>query len=85
VDVGNQLPLVLLLLEPSQLGKARLSSVIYVFHVLLPLTLILWLSRYSNIFVTAPSPENLNTLFDFVCKGINALEYKVFVYYPVFG
>ncbi|XP_037426030.1 RNA cytidine acetyltransferase 1-like isoform X2 [Triticum dicoccoides] len=31
---------------------------------------------YSNIFVTAPSPENLNTLFDFVCKGINAMEYK---------
>uniref|UniRef100_A0A0E0MK66 RNA cytidine acetyltransferase n=1 Tax=Oryza punctata TaxID=4537 RepID=A0A0E0MK66_ORYPU len=32
---------------------------------------------YSNIFVTAPSPENLKTLFDFVCKGINALEYKL--------
>ncbi|KAM3315210.1 hypothetical protein ACQJBY_033759 [Aegilops geniculata] len=31
---------------------------------------------YSNIFVTAPSPENLNTLFDFVCKGLNAMEYK---------
>ena len=23
---------------------------------------------YSNIFVTAPSPENLNTLFEFVVK-----------------
>ncbi|KAK8472631.1 hypothetical protein PHAVU_002G265804 [Phaseolus vulgaris] len=31
---------------------------------------------YSNIFVTAPSPENLKTLFDFVCKGLDALEYK---------
>lgn len=39
--------------------------------------------RYSNIFVTAPSPENLKTLFDFVCKGINALEYKVLSYYLV--
>lgn len=33
--------------------------------------------RYSNIFVTAPSPENLKTLFEFVCKGFNVLEYKV--------
>lgn len=39
--------------------------------------------RYSNIFVTAPSPENLKTLFDFVCKGINALEYKVLSYYLI--
>ncbi len=31
---------------------------------------------YSNIFVTAPSPENLNTLFDFVFQGLDALEYK---------
>ncbi|KAH9669509.1 RNA cytidine acetyltransferase 1 [Citrus sinensis] len=31
---------------------------------------------YSNIFVTAPSPENLKTLFEFVCKGFNAIEYK---------
>mgnify|MGYP000754316762 CR=1 FL=1 len=31
---------------------------------------------YSNIFVTAPSPENLKTLFEFVCKGLEALEYK---------
>uniref|UniRef100_A0ACD5WXB5 Uncharacterized protein n=1 Tax=Avena sativa TaxID=4498 RepID=A0ACD5WXB5_AVESA len=38
---------------------------------------------YSNIFVTAPSPENLNTLFDFVCKGINALEYKEHLHYDV--
>ncbi|VAI08817.1 unnamed protein product [Triticum turgidum subsp. durum] len=38
---------------------------------------------YSNIFVTAPSPENLNTLFDFVCKGINAMEYKEHLHYDV--
>ncbi|OIT04070.1 rna cytidine acetyltransferase 1 [Nicotiana attenuata] len=31
---------------------------------------------YSNIYVTAPSPENLKTLFDFVCKGFAMLEYK---------
>ncbi|KAL5215871.1 hypothetical protein ABZP36_007272 [Zizania latifolia] len=36
--------------------------------------------RYSNIFVTAPSLENLKTLFDFVCKGIDVLEYKVDAY-----
>ncbi|KAL0273043.1 UNVERIFIED_CONTAM: hypothetical protein PYX00_005816 [Menopon gallinae] len=31
---------------------------------------------YSNIFVTSPSPENLNTLFEFVFKGFDALEYQ---------
>jgi hypothetical protein len=35
VDVGNQQPLVLLLLEPSQLGKTQLGSAIDLFHVLL--------------------------------------------------
>ncbi|KAL5228273.1 hypothetical protein ABZP36_016538 [Zizania latifolia] len=38
---------------------------------------------YSNIFVTAPSPENLKTLFDFVCKGINVLDYKEHLHYDV--
>ncbi|XP_006663862.1 RNA cytidine acetyltransferase 1-like [Oryza brachyantha] len=38
---------------------------------------------YSNIFVTAPSPENLKTLFEFVCKGMNALEYKEHLHYDV--
>ncbi|XP_072998178.1 RNA cytidine acetyltransferase 1-like [Typha latifolia] len=38
---------------------------------------------YSNIFVSAPSPENLKTLFEFVCKGINALEYKEHLHYDV--
>lgn len=31
---------------------------------------------YSNIFVTSPSPENLNTLFEFVFKGFDAMNYK---------
>ncbi|KAL1427633.1 hypothetical protein MTO96_017329 [Rhipicephalus appendiculatus] len=31
---------------------------------------------YSNIFVTAPSPENLKTLFEFVLKGFDALKYE---------
>lgn len=31
---------------------------------------------YSNIYVSSPSPENLNTLFEFVFKGLEALEYK---------
>eukprot|EP00971_Amphidinium_carterae_P221269 4392858-Amphidinium_carterae.1 len=28
---------------------------------------------YSNIFVTAPSPENLTTVFEFILKGFDAL------------
>lgn len=31
---------------------------------------------FSNIFVTAPSPENLKTLFEFLCKGLEALDYN---------
>eukprot|EP00475_Leptophrys_vorax_P004586 TRINITY_DN12740_c0_g2_i1.p1 TRINITY_DN12740_c0_g2~~TRINITY_DN12740_c0_g2_i1.p1 ORF type:complete len:761 (-),score=225.24 TRINITY_DN12740_c0_g2_i1:25-2214(-) len=31
---------------------------------------------YANVFVTAPSPENLKTLFEMVLKGFDALEYK---------
>ena len=31
---------------------------------------------YSNIFVTAPSPENLRTLFEFIFKGLDQLDYK---------
>ncbi|CAN6640335.1 RNA cytidine acetyltransferase [Trichomonascus vanleenenianus] len=30
---------------------------------------------YSNIFITSPSPENLNTLFEFIFKGFDALGY----------
>ncbi|MCD7470158.1 hypothetical protein HAX54_009819 [Datura stramonium] len=38
---------------------------------------------YSNIYVTAPSPENLNTLFDFVCKGFAMLVYKEHLDYDI--
>nr|XP_054761820.1 RNA cytidine acetyltransferase-like [Lytechinus pictus] len=31
---------------------------------------------YSNIFVTAPSPENIRTLFEFIFKGFDALDYQ---------
>ncbi|TKY48332.1 N-acetyltransferase protein [Spatholobus suberectus] len=31
---------------------------------------------YSNIFVTAPSPDKLETLFEFICEGFDALGYK---------
>lgn len=31
---------------------------------------------YSNIFVTSPSPENVRTLFEFIFKGLDALEYR---------
>jgi len=31
---------------------------------------------YSNIFVTAPSPENLQSVFEFVFKGLEALNYS---------
>ncbi|KAK2080542.1 hypothetical protein QBZ16_000395 [Prototheca wickerhamii] len=47
---------------------------------------------YSNIFVTAPSPENLRTLFEFVFKGLDALDFKEHLDYdlvestnPAFG
>ena len=30
---------------------------------------------YSNIFITSPSPENLKTVFEFMFKGFDALEY----------
>ncbi|XP_057806961.1 RNA cytidine acetyltransferase 1-like [Salvia miltiorrhiza] len=38
---------------------------------------------YSNIFVTAPSPENLTTLFEFVCEGFGMLEYMEHMDYDV--
>ncbi|KAK6922906.1 Helicase domain [Dillenia turbinata] len=38
---------------------------------------------YSNIYVTAPSPENLKTLFEFVCKGFDSLEYKEHIDYDL--
>ncbi|RLN58624.1 hypothetical protein BBJ29_007883 [Phytophthora kernoviae] len=38
---------------------------------------------YSNIFVTAPTPENLKTVFDFVFKGFDALKYKEHLDYEI--
>ncbi|KAF2591746.1 hypothetical protein F2Q70_00041087, partial [Brassica cretica] len=38
---------------------------------------------YSNIYITAPSPDNLKTFFEFVCKGFDALEYKEHLDYDV--
>ena len=31
--------------------------------------------RYANIFVTAPSPENLKTVFEFIIMGLKDLKY----------
>ncbi|XP_063992726.1 RNA cytidine acetyltransferase [Diachasmimorpha longicaudata] len=31
---------------------------------------------YSNIYISSPSPENLNTLFEFIVKGFQALAYE---------
>lgn len=36
---------------------------------------------YSNVFVTSPSPENLNTFFEFIFKGFDALEYQEHIDY----
>ena len=38
---------------------------------------------YANIFVTSPSPENLRTLFQFVLKGFDALDYREHVDFTV--
>ncbi|XP_026678334.1 RNA cytidine acetyltransferase [Diaphorina citri] len=38
---------------------------------------------YSNIFVTSPSPENLNTFFQFIFKGFDALAYQEHLDYSI--
>ncbi|KAI9784774.1 MAG: killer toxin resistant protein [Geoglossum umbratile] len=38
---------------------------------------------YSNIFITSPSPENLKTLFDFIFKGFDSLNYLDHVDYTI--
>jgi N-acetyltransferase 10 len=38
---------------------------------------------YANIFVTSPSPENLKTLFEFVFKGFDALDYQEHIDYDL--
>ena len=48
--------------KSASLGIAIASAIVY---------------GYSNIFVTAPSPENLGSVFDFIFSGLDALNYKV--------
>uniref|UniRef100_A0A8B9FYS5 RNA cytidine acetyltransferase n=1 Tax=Amazona collaria TaxID=241587 RepID=A0A8B9FYS5_9PSIT len=38
---------------------------------------------YSNIFVTSPSPDNLHTLFEFIFKGFDALQYQEHLDYEI--
>ncbi|XP_026467544.1 RNA cytidine acetyltransferase [Ctenocephalides felis] len=38
---------------------------------------------YVNIYVTSPSPENLITLFEFVLKGFDALDYQEHTDYTI--
>ncbi|KAF2836384.1 putative nucleolar ATPase Kre33 [Patellaria atrata CBS 101060] len=38
---------------------------------------------YSNIFITSPNPENLKTLFEFIFKGFDALNYMDHVDYSI--
>ena len=38
---------------------------------------------YGNVFVTAPSPENLKTAFLFLVKGLDALAYAPHTDYEV--
>lgn len=41
------------------------------------------LHGYSNIFVTSPLPENLNTLFEFIFKGFDALGFAEHMDYDI--
>ncbi|XP_041966822.1 RNA cytidine acetyltransferase [Alosa sapidissima] len=38
---------------------------------------------YSNMFVTSPSPDNLHTLFEFIFKGFDALQYQEHLDYEI--
>ena len=38
---------------------------------------------YSNVFITSPSPENLKTLFEFVFKSFDALDYLDHIDYTI--
>jgi N-acetyltransferase 10 len=38
---------------------------------------------YSNIFITSPTPENLNALFEFIFKGMGALGYEEHLDYDI--
>ncbi|XP_074600783.1 RNA cytidine acetyltransferase l(1)G0020 isoform X1 [Brevipalpus obovatus] len=39
--------------------------------------------NYCNIYVTSPSPQNLKTLFDFILKGLDAMNFKQHLDYEV--
>ena len=47
--------------KSASLGISIASSLIY---------------GFSNVFVTAPSPENLKTLFEFIFNALDVLGYK---------
>lgn len=38
---------------------------------------------FSNIYVTAPSPENLKTLFEFIFSGLESLGFKENMHYDI--
>ncbi|CAK6961591.1 RNA cytidine acetyltransferase [Scomber scombrus] len=38
---------------------------------------------YSNLFVTSPSPDNLHTMFEFIFKGFDALQYQEHLDYEI--
>ncbi|MEQ2303504.1 N-acetyltransferase 10 [Ameca splendens] len=38
---------------------------------------------YSNIFVTSPSPDNLHTMFEFIFKGFDAMQYQEHLDYEI--
>lgn len=38
---------------------------------------------FSNIFITAPSPENLTTFFQFLTSGLETLEYRSNQHYEI--
>ncbi|XP_068595911.1 RNA cytidine acetyltransferase [Brachionichthys hirsutus] len=38
---------------------------------------------YSNMFVTSPSPDNLHTMFEFIFKGFDALQYQEHLDYEI--
>ena len=54
--------------KSASLGIAIASSIVY---------------GLSNIFVTAPSPENLKTVFEFIFRGLDSLNYKEHTDYEI--
>ena len=54
--------------KSASLGIAIASSIVY---------------GFSNIFVTAPSPENLKTVFEFIFRGLDSLNYKEHTDYEI--